>query len=229
MKYKFLVFGEDHNDQVAICTLIQALKRRDADVKAEPRKRPLVLARGAAPKKRRTMADDIASFVSMASGPGIKVIAVAHRDCDSVEPAHEREIQSLRDDLAAVGVKDALIAAPSWEIEAWWMLFPNALAATRGCWSAVDYAGQSVGQIENAKERLRRDLRPKDTRQRAKCPDYTESDSPTIARKIAENPKNLISIKAKSDSFSSFKNALDGIFDDKPTSGRRISVRLLGA
>lgn len=212
MIYHFVVFGEDHNDQQAICMLIAALAPNGTEIRTETRRKPMILSRNAGARKRRSMASDIATFTEVLQRSDRRVIAVVHRDCDAIEPSHRQERAELHADLEGAGVSEFVVANPSWEIEAWWMLFPLALASTRPCWELVDYSKSSVGMIEHAKERLTRDLRPRDRARRARCPDYQEMDSLTIARKISENPQWVSQIKARSLSFEAFRDDLAEVF-----------------
>jgi hypothetical protein len=174
-----LFFGEDQNDTQALISLSRALLPLDAPMDTKHLRRPPILRRDAAPKKRQSMASEIASFAQVL-GVRRRVAVVVHRDCDAVEPRHIDEAATLKADLVAAGVPNPVPATPAWEIETWWMMFPDALAATRDCWRRVNYGRANVGMIENAKERLTRDLRPANRR----CRDYAESDSIAIGGAI---------------------------------------------
>ncbi len=204
-----LVFGEDHNDRAALQHLIRALTKDCAGVAIQLRRKPLILSRSAARPKRRGMAEEIASLCKFAEDleEGI-AIAVVHRDCDATEPAHEEYARVMVADLRAAGVSRAVAATPAWEIEAWWMLFPSALAAIRPCWRRVDYGTQSVGRFRNAKERLIRDLRPTGERERRRCPDYQEADGIRVARYVADIGLRQARGAAISASFAEFAAAL---------------------
>lgn len=157
----------------------------------------------ASEKKRREMSGEIAAFArahqkTKASG---HVIVVSHRDCDAVEPAHIENADAMERDLRQSGVLKPVAATPAWEIETWWMPFPEALNKTRGCWKRVDYSRRNVGLIENSKNQLIHDLRPDAPELRAKCRDYKEEDSIKISNFIrtdfeptAERTKNCKSL-----------------------------------
>lgn len=202
-KTLILFFGEDQNDTQALVSLSRALLPADAPVETKHLRRPPILRRDAAPKKRQSMALEIAAF-AQTLGARRRVAVVVHRDCDAIEPGHVVEATSLRDDLLAAGVPNPVPATPAWEIEAWWMLFPQALAATRGCWRTVDYGRSNVGMIENAKERLTRDLRPR----QGKCRDYTESDSISVANVILQNRLTPAEAGPSSASLQAFRENL---------------------
>lgn len=200
-----LIFGEDHNDCTAIAFLVKALLPKGNRLNVKAMRRPIVLSRGAALKKRGKMATEIAGFARGLENVGKKVTVVAHRDCDQVEPAHLDHASQLKADLVEAGVSSAVAAAPAWEIETWWMLFPKAIQEVRPSWRHVDYGSQHVGKFENSKERLTRDLRPTN---KAGCRDYHESDGAKIAEMVAKDDSHLISCKARSDSFNLFKEHL---------------------
>lgn len=61
-------------------------------------------------------------------------------------------------------------------------MWPDAVAAHRGCWRPLpDRTGKRVDRIENAKETLRREVRPTT---KINYPEYSETDGPLIAEKI---------------------------------------------
>jgi hypothetical protein len=197
-----LIFGENDNDCHALKNLVEAL--RPSLARIETRRRPIILSKDAHVSKRDDTCREIAKLVAAQNVVCEVVSVIAHRDCDAVEPAHEPNRDSLLADMRGLALPRPVAATPAFEMEAWWFLWPQALAATRACWSTVRPHG-NVGRIVDAKEKLRRELRPKSGD--AKCPDYTESDS----RKIAENVR-LLGIaghpQGKSDSFADFVNQL---------------------
>jgi hypothetical protein len=180
-----LVFGESDNDRAALVDLFRALRPDLASVSMRTMREPLILMKDESlPKTRHKTTDRIAAVVRAEKVSRTVLAVIAHEDCDAVEPAHIALSETIESELIAAGVPSLIAATPAWEIEAWWMLFPAALRATRPCWAATDYAGQHTGKIENAKERLRRDLRPTDRRGRGTCPDYAESDGIKIATNV---------------------------------------------
>ena len=158
------------------------------------------------------MSEDIAAFASVMERADVKVIAVVHTDCDAVEPAHVQATEALNADLKRAGVRHPIAVTPAWEMETWWMLFPVAVRSVRNCWDEIDYGGKHVGAIRNSKEQLTRDLRPKSRDIQRRCPDYHESDSITIARRVADDPRHLAQIRARSDSFMAFVGDIQGSF-----------------
>jgi hypothetical protein len=198
-----LIFGEDDNDRRALIHLIQGLLPEGHNPKIEARRRPIILSRQA--RARLAMSTEIGALWRAERRRGRSVLVVVHRDCDAVEPAHVWESEALKKELHDVGVTDVVAATPAWEIETWWMLFPEALARVRGCWRAVDYSNREVGRIEDAKERLRRDLRPIGQAARNRCPDFTESDGIRVAQEIRKGGLAARPSGARCSSFETFK------------------------
>jgi hypothetical protein len=112
---------------------------------------------------------------------------VIHEDCDAVEPAHEAAADTIERGLAARGIT-AIAATPAWEIEAWWLLWPEVVAGLVADWRTVSEAvGREVGLIESPKEFLRaRLVNHLDARTRSRTRLYREADGPEIARRVRE-------------------------------------------
>ncbi|BCX17071.1 MAG: hypothetical protein KatS3mg117_0753 [Geminicoccaceae bacterium] len=178
---RVLVFGESENDTKAIAELVRCL-RSDLDVGT--RREPIVLAKAADARKRKTNVEKIAAVVRADAAARPVHAVVLHHDCDAVEPAHVDESRRLETEAAATCAPARVVAAtPAFELEAWWYLFPDAVAAYRPGWRRLARHGQAVGQIVNVKERLCADLRPTNP---SKVKEYRESDSPGIAKKVRE-------------------------------------------
>jgi hypothetical protein len=72
---------------------------------------------------------------------------------------------------------------PAWEIEAWWLVFPDAVVGVVDGWREPrDWIGKDVGKVENAKEALTKAVRPIGGRRKTR--DYHEADSIEIARNV---------------------------------------------
>jgi hypothetical protein len=143
-----------------------------------------VLIKNARPEKARSNAQEIAKLVKQESAVRDVVAVLAHEDCDATEPAHIAAATRIENALASAGCPGAHVAVtPAWEIEAWWLVFPDAVVTVVEGWREPnDWLGKDVGQIENAKERLIKALRP--TRGGRKARDYHEADSIEIARNV---------------------------------------------
>ncbi len=194
-----LIFGEDDNDISAVRELVLALRPEHRLVKK--RRSPPVLVKGIEEAKARKNLKDIASVVRAEQRRGQRCTVVAHRDSDAIEPAHEMLAKQIEDGLTREGIDQVVAAVAAWEIEAWWFLWPDAVAAVNGRWRKLKPPQPQVGMIPNAKEALRQVLRPRTKGKRP--PDYKESDSPKIASKVRE--LNLIDKpSASSGSFDRF-------------------------
>jgi hypothetical protein len=98
---------------------------------------------------------------------------------------------------------------PAWEIEAWWFLWPEAVAAVNASWDSLDgYRGRRTGLIANAKEELQRALtRSFDAAKKQRVRTYSESDAPSIARQVRE--RGLADAPAgRSDSWERFRTSV---------------------
>ena len=184
-----LAFGESPNDTRALRELVAAL-RSDLP-RVEPRQQPIILRKDIQPGTRRRMTDGIAAVVR-AEAVTRKVVAVlAHRDLDAREPRddasapHDNEAELHKTLTAAVPAGCAVIpVVPAWEMEAWWFLWPEQVAAHRPSWRKLPpHDRRRVDRIPDAKEALQQALRPKS---RAHVPGYAESDGPRIAARVRE-------------------------------------------
>lgn len=177
-----LVFGESYNDTGAVKELVLAL--RSEPVRVEARRKPIVLVKGQDKERDRKNLTAITAVVRAEQRLGRRCAIVAHRDCDEIEPAHERIASALERGLLDQGIEQAVAAAAAWEIEAWWFLWPDAALAVNSKWRRPEPPTPEVGRIANAKEAFRQALRPQGKGQHPR--DYTESDSPKIAAQIRQ-------------------------------------------
>ena len=182
-----LVFGESENDRKAIVHLARGL-RPDLEAAVEERRHPLVLIKNAKPGTARDNAREIAEL-ARAEAQGRTVLGVlAHEDCDAREPAHITVAMRIEQSLEDAGCPKPVIAVtPAWEIEAWWMVFPEAVGRVVEGWrNPDDWLGKSVGSVTNAKEELARAVRPKASPGR-RPREYAEGDSIKIAENIVRD------------------------------------------
>lgn len=201
-----LVFGEHDHDRRAICRLTMGL-RPDLQGQVEPRKTPLVLIKNATPDKAKSNAEKIAKLVKQEGAARTVVAVLAHEDCDAMEPAHVAVADKIEKALGAAGCPGKAIGVtPAWEIEAWWFVFPDAVApVVKGWRTPDDCLGRDVGKLQNAKEALIKAVRPKDGKSKPR--DYAEADSPQIA-------DNLVSMKLLP-SFDAVHRTTEGSGDAK--------------
>lgn len=171
-----LVFAENKNDADSLAILAKAL-RPGAPPMAH-RRRPLVLIKDRKAAEAKKNAKLIAGIVKAESVRANVEFVIAHQDCDAVEP-HEFVAEKIKIAITNEGIKNVIPVAPAWEIEAWWYLWPDAVAGVNSKWRRLTRRANH-GLIMNAKETLRRDLRNQGTA------DYVESDSIKIAKKVCE-------------------------------------------
>jgi hypothetical protein len=181
---RILVFGEDPTDSELIRELIVALCPQ-AEGLVKIRRKPQVLIKNARPGAQvRSRADAIKAVVSAERADAEIICVFAHEDCDKVEPASDDLARRIEDALRDIGCPVHAVT-PAWETEAWLFLWPAAVGAYRPKWQALPSAPHDTGQIRNAKEELRRVLRPS-AASGTKVPDYQTTDAPVIAAKVRE-------------------------------------------
>lgn len=196
---RVLVFAENPNDANVIIALTQALCPK-AGVVFEKRRQPVVLMKNREVAEQKKVAVSVADEVGRASKRFDVAGVIAHEDCDEVEPAHKALIDRIETRLGDVGVS-VVAAAPAFETEAWFYLWPDAAVAVVRSWRRPARTNMHVGLIRDAKEAFRRDLRPRERGRTAR--DFEESDGPKIAKKVRE--LGLIDSRdARSDSFEYF-------------------------
>lgn len=184
-----LVFGESEHDRQAIRHLAAGL-RPDLASAIEVRRRPLVLIKNATLPKARDNAAEIAAVAAQEARIRPVLAVLAHEDCDDVEPAHEKVEARIEENLKRERCPGTPIAvAPAWEIEAWWLVFPEAVGrVVRGWRDPDDWVGKDVGRIRDAKEALAKAVLPRTRTPGGAAPrSYEERDSVAIARNIAED------------------------------------------
>lgn len=200
-----VIFAEDPTDADAIECLLRYV-RPDVSRVRKPR-RPIVLMKGPLPRDAQDNAKRLAIAVTLearASGRSVTLV-IAHQDCDDFEPAHVPLAARIVAALTVCEVPHPIAAVPAWELEAWWYLWPDAVAAVCSGWRKLTRTG-AIGMIRNAKEQLRRDLRPTG---RTKVPDYDPTYGPRIGKKVLEQGKAPTAL-VQSASFNAFRDALIG-------------------
>lgn len=178
---RVLVFGEGDSDREAIRELIVALCAA-ADGRVEKRMKPLLLVKNASAPNLSVRAQKLAATVradQAARGPVACVFV--HEDADDLAPTDERRAAAMREATLAAGLEVCPVV-PAWELEAWWFLFPDAVASAFPSWSRLPSKPQrQVDRIRNAKEAFRNATTPRRARRR-----YTESDGIDIARAVRQ-------------------------------------------
>lgn len=177
----FLVFGENEHDQKAIRLLAEGV-RPDLAGAFQCRRRPLVLIKGARPDKAKSNAEQIAEVARQESAIREVAGVLAHEDCDELEPAHEVAGNRIESALREAGCPQPVAVTPAWELETWWLLFPEAVGkVVKGWRTPDDWLGRDLGRLRNAKELLARAVR--DPRN-ASAREYSENDAVEIASHV---------------------------------------------
>lgn len=171
------LFAEDPTDYLAIEQLIVALCPSAAG-RVVKRRRPLLLAKGAQAAALQKRAAQLAATVrqiEISDGPVTCVFV--HEDADAVTPADARRSAEMRAAAHAADVEICPVV-PAWELEAWWFLFPDAVAAAFPSWKKLTPRA-TVDRITDAKEKFRDATTDRRTRRR-----YREADGQAIAGKV---------------------------------------------
>ncbi len=202
-----VIFGESENDRKAIAALVRDLCP-EAQVKAL--RRPLVLLKGAPLESIPKRADRVAEAVrAEATRQPIRCV-LAHEDADALEPKHEAIAEQIEQALRGAGTPGKIHAVvPAWEIEAWWFLWPDLVALCHQRWIEPKTVNQP-GKITDAKEKLKRSVRPSglSKKQRARFPDYRESDSIKIAEAIKDTRQANRPARGLSQSYDRFRDSV---------------------
>jgi hypothetical protein len=179
-----VIFGESDNDRKAIATLVRALCPK---ARTKIARSPLVLIKNASLSDAPSRADRVAAAVRAIEAREAVKCVLAHEDADATEPGHVSVAERIERALQEAGTPGKVHAVvPAWEMEAWWFMWPEAVAACYERW-VEPKTTTPPGRIENAKERLARAVRPAQltAAERKRFPDYRESDSIRIAEGIA--------------------------------------------
>lgn len=195
-------FGEDEHDRQAVRELFLGLRPDVHRGQTKPLRKPLTLVKNIEAARIRPRAAKVVATLRALRQTGPLHAAVFHEDADAVEPAHEDLARSITSAYRAAPCR-VVAAVPAWEIEAWWLLFPTAVAAVSQQWRPPDqFAGKQVGLIPDAKERLKRSVRPPGSSWQ-QTREYKEEDSVVIAEKIVSMGllRNPVAYSASWDSF----------------------------
>jgi hypothetical protein len=135
---------------------------------------------------------------------GEDVICVfVHRDADGPDPGGQLQ-RATETALRAASIPGAHAVVPVEEIEAWWMLFPDATEQLRRAWrGTLQRANRDWDTIRDPKEELKRRTRRGDRRH-----PYTEADSPSVARHVAAAIADGTTTVGRSRSYERFAAAV---------------------
>jgi hypothetical protein len=169
------------------------------------RRGPLLLVKNTQPGKIATRADKAAQLLTAEHTKAPVACVFMHEDADAVEPAHIRICEEKERVLRARGHAVHAVT-PAWEIESWWLMWPDAVGGLRANWKTPDkYRGRNVGAVQNAKEELRKLLRPPGVPRSFRT--YEELDSPSIAQRI----RDLGLARHPQASSASYRRFVDGV------------------
>lgn len=203
-----LVFGEDENDTSAIVVLVRGIRPDlGTRTKLEPLRKPLTLIKDIDAARLAARARKVVATTKAANVRLPVRACIFHEDTDAVEPSSAAlASQIIR---AYSGCRGAVLpAVAAWEVEAWWYLFPDAVAATHSSWRApTQHVGRDTGMIRDPKKTLRRDVRPTGQRVPPSFRTYKESDCTAIARAIVDGG-HLPNPKGTSTSWTAFVTAV---------------------
>ena len=198
---RVLVFGEHENDTKLIQELLIALCP-DLEGKVRAFRKPPILVRDCHVDQIPDRIDVICRLIDAEHAINDVICVFAHEDCDAIHPAHVEVTRKIEASFADLGYHVHAVT-PAWETESWLFLWPSAIADYRPSWRSIDkYIGRDVGRIHNAKEELRRALRPPGKAVQHR--EYRESDAPLIAKKVREL-RLADSPQARSASYDSFR------------------------
>lgn len=173
-----LVFGESVNDSQSITHLLIGANASLAG-RVRSLRRPVSLTREAKPNAVRDWVDELRRTVqAFEANDGHVAAVVVHRDADGHDPDGVVAMDLARQ-LTTIGGHPVV---PVQAIEAWWFLFPDAVEAVRPrAWrDKLPRERRDVERIHQPKKALQQATRVR------RAPEYTESDSPTIAAYIRE-------------------------------------------
>lgn len=203
-----LVVGEsgqtaDDYDAKAIARIISAL-RPEWTVLA--RKNPPLLSKTRDREKLAANAQRLANLWKQESACHPVDCLYNHEDTDAVEPSHEATAVRIESALRAAGCPGHAVAC-AWELEAWFLMWPEAIEATKRAWTVPSgLRNRQVGKIADPK----RELREKLARGKPPQVQYHEKHAPEIAAQIASRIGDRT---GSSQSFDRLIEALDACAD----------------
>ncbi len=200
-----LLYGESPNDTHALENLIIGLLPLNKSITFRKLRNPVILSHKAQQRKRAAIGKLIAAVERAERSRYGCVVVVAHRDCDAIEPAHVTNSNALVADMKACGVDRVVAATPAWCIETWWMQFSSEVAKVRPCWNSINFKSLSLGHIADAKKMFARAVR---NPARKSCPEYSESDSISIAEQIKISGAARHPVRLASGSLTLFRERL---------------------
>jgi hypothetical protein len=173
--------GEDTNDRRVLRTLLEAVcpdaQGRIVEINSVIRLRD---AGEAALSQRATK---LASLVrARAARERAEVACVfIHEDFDALDSPERDTVRERVQQVLRRNPSRTYYILAAWEVEAWFLLFPNALSAVSSSWVVPHrYRGVDTGRITDPKRVMKREVSTVVNSR------YAESDAPKIFEKIVE-------------------------------------------
>lgn len=194
-----LVFAESLNDARALRSLIEALCP-SLEKRVRVQVRPPSLQRSAGQQPVRKWMNSLCHAIDGISRNSSVACVFVHRDSDGPDP--RGQLQSATEALMRrAGISNGHAVVPVEEMEAWWLLFPQATEGFRTTWAGtLPKSRRTVDSISGPKEELMRRTGAKD-RKKA----YSEADSPEVAKRVASAIASGQAPTGISPSFDRFK------------------------
>ena len=190
-----VVFAEDPNDGEALRSLLLWLCPTARASQIRYIRNPPTLQRGATGPRLLEFAERVRSAIRAL--PATPVCILVHTDCDDLDPTGgyvERRARELRE----VGLVEAHVVMPTEEIEAWWLLHPEATEMVAERWrNVLPRTKRDQDRVRNPKGELKRLTRRSGR-------EYQVGDSRRIAETLRSNPSTRAQV-GSSASFSRFR------------------------
>ncbi|MEU0535328.1 hypothetical protein [Amycolatopsis tolypomycina] len=120
-----------------------------------------------------------------------------HEDFDEIDSGKREQVRGRVQRALNSKLSNAFYILAVWEIEAWLLLLPEAISATRRSWVLPQkYHGKDTGRVRDPKRVMMREVS-------IGGPRYRESDAPTVIKKAAELAL-LRSLSGKNSSWEEF-------------------------
>ena len=195
--------GEDQNDRRCMRTVIEALcpdaRGRIVEINTQVRLRQA----GPALAGRVQKLVDVAVAKAKQEDSPLSAFFV-HEDYDAVDCDERHKMRARVQETLAGRFANSFYVLATWEIEAWLLLFPDALSATRKGWAVPQrYLGRDTARVEDPKRVLTQEVS-------RNGPKYRESDAVEILAKAVA--LNLISNpQGRNGSWQEFTAAIESI------------------
>lgn len=205
LKPVVLIFGEDRHDSDSIKILAEYLHPKLAEgTDIQVRRDPPSLTRDATEKKVGGWMQRIGELVKTESTLRDIHAVLVHQDSDGPDPAGCTAAQLSTHLQSAISTVRTEPVVPVQEIEAWWLIFPDAVRAVKPTvWRDLKLPGGNSATVSDPKARL-----IKATRHASQKYPYQESDSVTVAQQIS---RRALSPTGTNPSWDQFEQMVRGL------------------